>query len=591
MSNLSNNNQIYSLNAFLKSSEILDAFPKLNNDKNNLSKLDLALNLIKMNSSKDLKEILQALNLLKFLIENMDSEEFSNNANKILRDLNEIYKYYMNYLKSNLNSGSLYHQDNKQRQIIDIVTLINSTFTLYYSKFNEFYQNYNDSMKNIIKNLPNSLKVFIKLIEDLYDEDNTLFIFAQNLTKSFLISIIALINYFPTILRSFYSKLDNFIKNLFSLCLNSEYSSETFTSEVEENESESTITPSTENLLDVLVLAYCSLLKLATDFPKKFFDFQEKILNNVLYFLNLSVPKTIKTKKSFDDEIFKIFNYNNSNNNNNNKQEKEEGKIIFKDFNLSKEDNKTSKKRLSNLIDAVKIIKILIKILKTSYLIIPQNLIIEVNLYKVLFIFFENFEKFENKSFIINNNLIKPNDYLIDGLTSIFDFSIFTKFYFKETLNLFSFFIKHYSLDLTQELDFVIKLAKKIILNLENFIPVFEINISILKFFNLIVKKLDLKVINSLIQEIIFKFTFQNFILYFLKFIELKDKTVIKIDENYFKISTIKNKKNDKKRSLIQMHNSEVNDNLGIERLSSRKIEEIVLNYLKSNFHFNSLLL
>jgi hypothetical protein len=402
-------------------------------------------------------------------------------------------------------------------------------------------------MKNIIKNLPNSLKIYIKLMDDIFEQDNSLYERIE-FVKSFLMTIISLINYFPTVLRTFYGKLDNFIRDLFGkIVINLEKNIVYFDN------------PDHSNLIDVAVIGYCSLLKLAPDFAKKFSSFLEKIMNNIKYFVNLIIPKTIKTKKSYDDEINIIFNKNN-----------EKDDIIFKDY------IDRSSTKLDSLNTSIKIIQILVNILKRVFDIIPNYSTVEINFHDIFHYFNTNLEKFENKNFI----QLKSGEYIIDGLSSIYEFNIFNRFFTKEILKIYAYFIENYNSDLINELEFIAKIVKTFILNAEHYILTYEINIEILIFFRTIVQFLDAKSLST-VNDIIYKFANDNFISYFLKLIELCDKTVIKIDQNYFKIATIKNKK----KSLIQLHNTETLDNLGIDKLSLRKLEEIVQKYLNSKIY------
>ena len=102
-----------------------------------------------------------------------------------------------------------------------------------------------------------------------------------------------------------------------------------------------------------------------------------------------------------------------------------------------------------------------------------------------------------------------------------------------------------------------------------------------MKFFKFVIESFDSKMFSSL-NDIIFKLCVNNFIELYVAFLERNDKTVVRVDQNYFKLAKVKtNAKKTVTKSLIQMAKQE-NFSEKLENYSNEQIEEIIGKYLES---------
>src|SRR6185437_13085478 len=87
---------------------------------------------------------------------NLSIEEFDLIGLKYLNKLFDFYKDNINKLKINKETLT----------ILNNIKLINTSFTIFYRYFNLIFQNYNDKHKAKLKNFPNTIKIYFKLLED-----------------------------------------------------------------------------------------------------------------------------------------------------------------------------------------------------------------------------------------------------------------------------------------------------------------------------------------------------------------------------------------------------------------------------------------
>jgi hypothetical protein len=482
------------------------------------------------------------LQFLNHLLKNFSIEEFDEISSKYLNKLNESYKDLMNKIK------------NSKDEILILTLLsnldsLNTSFAKFFSTFSKNFQNYNEKHKTLMKLIPNGLKIYFKLFEDLFlteekDISHLILIF-----KSFSLNIITLINYFPTLMRTNESKLDNIFKLVFThLVLNN----------IQD-----------EKLIKLACVSYSMLIRLSPDVSTKLNLFVNKIIENLKFYGNLFTPKTIKNIKSSKG---KESEKNDKNEKNNNFQFPEN---LFK-FN----DTDFSKLKNPNLQISTNITKLLMKILKTIFKSIPKNSILELNFNHLMIYLTSNIENFKKNSELIS---INDSDYIVEGL-KLDEYKILKGVNLCENLKILKFLIKNFIHYLYYYLPNLKEMNNLIVLNFDqDFNKFFEVNLEILNYLKSLIKYGDSLFLTS-VEEFIFKSGIGNFTDLYVAYLERNDKTVVKVDNTYFKLGKLKtiNKNSNQKKgqhiSLIQMAKQE-NFNEKIENYSNNEIEIILCYY------------
>jgi hypothetical protein len=243
-------------------------------------------------------------------------------------------------------------------------------------------------------------------------------------------------------------------------------------------------------------------------------------------------------------------------------------KIAFKPKTMNSM-NQTTKKDNDLLLGEIKqlniqvcknVIYVLLKLIKSAIRVIPKSYEIDMSILL---------------SLIVNHDVeLKTKEYVVEGL-AYEDYKIFSEFINYYTLKFLSFVIKEFSEYIYIQVGTLKKVVSKMILKEPDYL---ESYMQTLKVFTLIISKFDAR-LKSLVFDIVFKYSFNNFIDVFITYLERNDKTIIKVDQKFFKLGNIKNKKN--KKSLLQIA---MNDtyNQKLERLADNDIRKILLLYLDS---------
>lgn len=495
-------------------------------DKKIIPQIEYVLNL-NLKDGKTENKLSELLIFLNSRLNLLTNDEFDGICLKMLNKFDEIYKFLLNKLKCS-------KEESHSNVLLKNIEILNISLMNFYKHFNTIFQNYNDKHKNLIKNIPNFLKIYFKLYEDIYSipitEVNTLSNFSSqnylNFHKSYLINIIGLINYFPTLMRSY----ENKIETIFRKILNNFITKNIL------------ISKNNKEFINLLCESYTMFIRLSPDISSKTNNFINLILENLEYYTKVSVPKTIKMVKHLE-KIKKL----------------EKNDIFNLDVNS-----------VNNLNQGTNILYILIKILKKLFISFPKNSQIEINFQTII-------NKIINSLIINKNEIIKNSEYVVEGMNHQ-DYSLFQEFLINKMLKTLSFLIRNYQPYLNYFNPLIKKLVSYIILNENLYTKYFENYTLILSFFEILIKNGD-SLYKNMIEEIIFKFCINNYIDFYVSFLERNDKTIVKIDQNYFKLGKMKSQ--NKKVNLLELAKKE-NFNEKLEGYNNNEIEAILISYMKS---------
>lgn len=471
--------------------------------------------------------ILKDLNQVNYQLKNLNIFEFDEISNKYLNKLNDLYKDFMNKLKSANTDETL-----------EVIDQLHISFANFFSFFNKNFQNYNDKHKNLIKLIPNGLKINFKLFDEVFVTENKTLLLKTS--RSFCLYVIALINYFPTLMRTFETKLYTSFRIILTQLA--------FSNLIKD-----------KKLLKLICTTFAMLIRLSPDISTKLNLFINKVIENIKYYNQLSTPKTIKTIKS--QSKLKDLDENQN--------------LFLFDENLAK------LLKIPSLGFSINVNQILSTLLKATFKSLPTNTMIEINFSPIIALLVESIENYKTNSELIS---ISDSDYIVEGL-SLEDYKIHKGLNLIDNFKFLNFMIKNYNSYLYYYLPQIQNLTKSAVLNYESvFMNFFEVNKAVLHYFKVIIKYFDTVMLTNL-NEIIFKLTVINFTEFYVAYLERKDKTVVKVDQSYFKLAKAKqvNIGNKKKggMSLIQMAKSE-SQNCKLENYSTEDIEEILVHYFES---------
>lgn len=512
------------------------------NSKTEIFEAILNSNSLKLFTDEKFAENLLFLN---FLIKNFSIEEFDEISSKYLNKLNDSYKDLINKLK-------ISKDDYLTTILLHNLDCLNTSFAKFFSSFSKNFQNYNEKHKTLMKLIPNGLKIYFKLFEDLFvneekDLSQLLIIF-----KSFSLNIITLINYFPTLMRTNESKLDNIIRIVLTqLVLNN----------IQD-----------DKIIKLACVSYSMLIRLSPDNSTKMNLFVNKILENLKFYGNFFTPKTIKNLKSASGTGKEK-----------NSEKIDEKNNFSENMNLFKfSESEFSKLKNPNLQMPSNITKLLMKILKTIFKSIPKNSILELNFNNLILFLTNQIENFKLNSELVS---ISESDYIVEGL-KLEEYKILKGVNLCEYLKFMKFLIKNFIHYLYFYLPNLKEMNNMIILNFDtDFNKFFEINIEILNYLKILIKHGNSLFLSN-IEEFIFKSGITNFTDLYIAYLERNDKTVVKVDNTYFKLAKLKNvnknpnQKKGQNVSLIQMAKQE-NYNEKIENYSNQEIEKILCFYFE----------
>jgi hypothetical protein len=496
---------------------------KFDNEGTNIEKFDSLLNLSLI--PFDIRKANSTLILLNHLFEIL-STEIDEFYLKYFNKFSDIYKEAMNIFKSKSYSEHIHNG------LFGLVENLNINFSTYVKHFHKNYQNYNDKHKNVLKFLPNFLKLYFKLFEDNFECIKV----SNEAIESFFMTLISLIIYYPTLIRPFQNRIEVIFKNIFTTII-----------------STSTFIDNKSNNLKTYCLSYVMLFRLSPDPSSKFNPLLERILKHLEFYLLFFAPKNLKSKSTF------------------NNSSTEDG--ILTSINIFDQKDIAN----DNFFHAHFVIKILMKMIKCLFKSIPKNATILIN-FKILIDFLlENIQSNKNKE--------RKADYVLEGLSNN-DYQIFQEILSISSIKLINFLIKNYSTGLYYYIPLFKKTVSKLIISDIGHNKTSEKFSTILKHYKIIVKYYSSLMLPT-IEEIVYKCLINNFIDIFVNFLERNDKTIVKLDNNYFKLSKIKNnsvgkgKTNKVGMSLIQKARQDENAVKNMNNFSDKELEQLLIQHLK----------
>ena len=418
---------------------------------------------------------------------------FLNKLLPIITNFNDICLKYFQLLLDVYKSEINQKQINKNIKLISTLNAL-SNFIKIFSKNQE---KYNEKHKNIIKQFPQFIQLLFKLFQQKYNSLN------KKEVESFLLLILTFIEFYPTLVRNYQNILEKIIQNI-------------FVNYIIDNISD-------ENLLEISSGIYTNLYKLSPNINNKYNEYFKNIINNIKYYLEFFRPKTINEE---DNE----------------KNMKIEGKNIL--FIEEKSEIKIDNK---NLIHACKVMDILFNLLTNMYNYMINNIYLEIDLDSIFSLFNDN---------ILNSfeNLFKDNSLstiILNGLSK-YNYELFLLKINENILDLLIYLISNFSRYIYCFNIFFSKLINRILLN-QNYFKYFSFHKKIVSFFSTIILYFN-DILPDEIDLIIYKHLYDNLPLLYLNYLQINDKTLLQVDDVYFKASQVKHQiynKNDENRILL----------------------------------------
>lgn len=391
------------------------------------------------------------------------------------------------------------------------ILIINSSISNFIKVFHSNFQTYNDKHKSITKQFPNFLQLLFKYLKNNYATNGISSKKELKILESFFIIILTFINYYPTLLRSYQQQIEQILQKVFSFyLLNSKISIDT---------------------IKTFIIIYSSLYYLSPSIETKMNFYLQKIVANLNYVLTLYKPKSID-----QNDI------------------KEPDSIFYE------------KIKQNDLVHSCKVVDLLFEIMKCLFKLIPINTIVNVD-FSLLFNFFYNtLTDFNNDIFHE-----KKHSLIISGLSQS-NYELFISNLVDHSMKEIIFFLDKFPSYICCYYQTVSKIMQVILYNQK-----ISQNFNLYKMFFELCKSLILsmsKILPNIVDEIIFKHIYSIFGGLYFEFLEKNDKTVIKIDNAYFKLG---NKK--KELSLIQKNSLKTTDKL-FSHLSNEEHTEILINVL-----------
>ena len=438
---------------------------------------------------------------------NIDIDQINNeNNNEIFMLLlkNENYQrnvviYFLNKLLPNITNFNdicgKYFQiliDEYKNQInkaqinnnISLITSING-LTNFIKILSKNQEKYNEKHKNIVTQFPQFIQLLFKTFQQNYNN------LSQKLIESYLILILSFIEYYPTLIRNYQNSLEKIIKNIFlNYIINNIYDM---------------------HIIEIATIIYTNLYKLSPNMNNKFNEYVKNIINNIKFYYSFFRPKNLSEEEP---------NKNVSN-------IEEKNNLFFIGMSELIIDNKNS-------IQATKVINILFKALKNLFLYMICNTYIEIDFNEILTLFNEIFNTYESKEkeYNLSNNII------INGLSKN-NYELFLNDLCGNILDILIYFISNYSRFIYNFNIPFSKFVNRILLN-QNYFDNFFLHKKIISFFSTIILYFN-DILSDEIDLIIYKHLYDNLLPLYLNYLQENDKTILQVNDIYFKASNVKN--------------------------------------------------
>ena len=506
-----------------------------------ISKMNLDIDLTFQNNSENFLSLLN-----NYSSSNINHLYFLNKLLSNIKNFNDICVKYFTLLQ---DSFKFYINKNKPTKNNHEIVIILNSISNFIKIFSSNQEKYNEKHKSVLKQFPQFLQLYFKLFQQKFDELLLNYISNKKIIESYFILCLTFIEYYPTLMRNYQNTIEKNIKNIFY----------NYISKID-------IDIKTVN---IAIVVYVNLYKLSPNMVNRHQDYILNIINNIKFYIEYFRPKTIEEE-----------NIENNNTDNNSILDMKNNLFYIENDKNKKEENNIDNK---NILQANKIMEILFKLLNNIFKYMANNIYFEVD-FNIIFDLFNDilnlYESLDNNksksslSMIVFNGLTKTNYelFLINTNEKIIDILIYL-------ISNFSRYIYCYNI-------FFSKYINKILLNqkfFKNNIYTFNLHIKILSLFNTIII-FYYHIFPDEIELIIYKHIYNNLPILYLRYLQLNDKTLLKVDELYFKASSIKNK-------IYTYDKDNINDNVSPKDNNILLYEyfKILLNYCSVAKNINQL--
>ena len=417
---------------------------------------------------------------------------FLNNLIPNITNFNDICVKYFQLLIDEFKA-QINQKQNKSN--ISLISVLNA-LTNFIKIFSKNQEKYNEKHKNILKQFPQFIQLLFKLFQQKYNSLN------QKEIESFLLLILSFIEFYPSLIRNYQNTLEKTIKNIFySYVINNH---------------------SDENNVEIASIIYTNLYKLSPNMNNRYNDYVRNIINNIKYYLEYFKPKSINEEEA-----------------NKNLTIEEKNNLFFVEKKGDFIDNK-------NLTHAIKIMEILFNLLEYIFKFIIDNTYFEIDFEQIFSLFNDIMNSYE---FMFNNKSLSA--IILNGLSKS-NYELFLLNINEKVLDLLTFIISHFSRYIYCFNRFFSKLINRVLLN-QNYFNNFSFHKKIISFFSIIILHFS-DILPDEIDLIIYKHLYNNLPLLYLNYLQINDKTILQVNDVYFKTSNVKNKiynKNEENRILL----------------------------------------
>ena len=378
------------------------------------------------------------------------------------------------------------------------LTISLNVLTNFIKIFSQNQEKYNEKHKSILKQFPQFIQLLFKLFQQKYNN------LSKKVIESFLLLFLSFIEFYPTLLRNYQNILEITIRNI-------------FINYVVGNNNDI-------NIIEIASVIYTNLYKLSPNMITRYNDYVEIIINNIKYYMDAFRPKSLNEQ----DE-------------NNKRMEIENKKKLF--F-VEKNNNAIIDDK--NLIQANKVMNILFKLLENIFKYMINNTYFEINFDFIFSFFFEALNTYE---IFINNKSISA--IVINGLQKN-NYELFLININENILDTLIFLISNYSRYIFCLNIFFSKYINKLLLN-QNFFKNISLHKKIIFFFSTIISYFY-DILPDEIDVIIYKHLYNNLPSLYLNYLQVNDKTILEVNDIYFKAANVKNKiydKNEENKILL----------------------------------------
>ena len=479
----------------------------------------------------------QFLFLLNSNHSSIESLYMMNKLLPTITNYNDIcLKYYTKLLDNFKHEMNQKNNLTSEKTSYRLVLIINA-LSNFIKIFSSYQEKYNEKHKSILKQLPQFLQVFNKLFQQNKQTLLNSFNKTHKIINSFFIFILTILEYYPTLLRSYQNNIEIFIKDVFTIYLNSGMNN-------------------IDNNLNIAIVTYVNLYKLSPNLNIKFQEYLTIIINNIKYYLEYFKPKTIDNEENSNFKQNEVLNPKNN-------------LFLLVENN---EKNKNMNNQLpainnSNLVQGIKIIQILFEICKNMFVHMTLSMNYEINFKELLTLFstiLNTYDTFLASNKSQSNSL--SSSIIFNGLSKK-NYELFLINVNEKVFDLLNYFISNYSRYIYCFNIYFEKILNKILLN-QKFFEEYTVHKKILELFNTVICYLYQSQ-PDIIDLIIYKHMYNIFPILYLKYLENQDKTLLKVDDIYFKASTIK-----------KQINNNIN-NMDNNMLSNQNNTEILFLYFK----------